>query len=300
MQRVTGTRLPGRAQARSGLVREVPPAVRSAGPEADRAGVVRARASTGRPLHQAHRRGLAASGPGRGARRDPARHGSHGRDAGRRRGRVAAVLRARPGGHRRRAAPLPRVSDDLDAYSPEEVWALVRAAGSEQDAALFLTAAFTGLRMGELLAPQWRDVDFAGEAIRVRHSYNIHGSLGTPKSGKVRSVPLVPAVAQALAGSVSALISSPRTSWCSRTSLGVSWTPARSGIATARTGVAVKQRQQRWRIESARVLHMPSRRCLTDRRPSALPRPTGTCRYRGVARERSVGRCGAPSVECRF
>jgi integrase len=96
--------------------------------------------------------------------------------------------------------PRYRVSDDLDAYSPEEVWALVRAAGSEQDAALFLTAAFTGLRMGELLALQWRDVDFAGEAIRVRHSYNIHGGLGTPKSGKVRSVPLVPDVAQALAG----------------------------------------------------------------------------------------------------
>ena len=96
--------------------------------------------------------------------------------------------------------PRYRVSDDLDADSPEEVWALVRAAGSEQDAALFLTAAFTGLRMGELLALQWRDVDFAGEAIRVRHSYNIHGGLGTPKSGKVRSVPLVPDVAQALAG----------------------------------------------------------------------------------------------------
>jgi integrase len=96
--------------------------------------------------------------------------------------------------------PRYRVSDDLDAFSPEEVWALVRAAGTEQDAALFLTAAFTGLRMGELLALQWRDVDFAGEAIRVRHSYNIHGGLGTPKSGKVRSVPLVPYVAQALAG----------------------------------------------------------------------------------------------------
>lgn len=96
--------------------------------------------------------------------------------------------------------PRYRVSDDLDAYSPEEVWALVRAAGSGQDAALFLTASFTGLRMGELLALQWRDVDFAGEAIRVRHSYNIHGGLGTPKSGKVRSVPLVPDVAQALAG----------------------------------------------------------------------------------------------------
>ena len=33
----------------------------------------------------------------------------------------------------------------------------------EQDAAIFLTAAFTGLRMGELRALRWADVDFAGE-----------------------------------------------------------------------------------------------------------------------------------------
>ncbi len=95
--------------------------------------------------------------------------------------------------------PRFRVSDDLDAFSPEEVWALVRAAGSEQDSALYLTAAFTGLRMGELLALQWRNVDYAGDAIRVRRSYNVHGRVGSPKSGKVRSVPMVPDVAHRLA-----------------------------------------------------------------------------------------------------
>src|SRR3954447_3025672 len=95
--------------------------------------------------------------------------------------------------------PRFRVSDDIQAFSPEEVHALVRAAGSEQDAALYLTAAFTGLRLGELLALQWRDVDFAGDAIRVRRSYNVHGGVGSPKSGKVRSVPMVAEVAQMLA-----------------------------------------------------------------------------------------------------
>jgi integrase len=95
--------------------------------------------------------------------------------------------------------PRYRVSDDLDAFSPEEVWALVRAAAPETDAALYLTAAFTGLRMGELLALEWRDVDFPGEVIRVRRSYNVHGGVGSPKSGKVRSVPMVPDVAQRLA-----------------------------------------------------------------------------------------------------
>jgi integrase len=91
-----------------------------------------------------------------------------------------------------------RPSGDIDVFSPEEVWALVRAAASEQDAALYLTAAFTGLRMGELLALRWRDVDFSSSVIRVRASY-YNGNLTTPKSGKVRAVPLAPDVAGALA-----------------------------------------------------------------------------------------------------
>ena len=66
------------------------------------------------------------------------------------------------------------------------------------DAALFLTAAFTGLRQGELVALRWRDVEFAGAYIRVTASYT-RGQLTTPKSGKVRSVPMAPEVAQALA-----------------------------------------------------------------------------------------------------
>ena len=103
------------------------------------------------------------------------------------------------------ANPLARVekhpqhsSGDIQVFSPEEVWALVRAASNELDAAMLLTAAFTGLRMGELLALRWRDVDFAGSVIRVRSSWS-GGQLTTPKSGKVRSVPMAPDVASALA-----------------------------------------------------------------------------------------------------
>jgi integrase len=91
-----------------------------------------------------------------------------------------------------------RSSGDIQVFSPEEVWALVRAAKSEADAAIFLTAAFTGLRRGEVLALRWRDVDFAGSTIRVRASYAA-GHLTTPKSGKVRAVPMAPDVAGALA-----------------------------------------------------------------------------------------------------
>jgi integrase len=87
---------------------------------------------------------------------------------------------------------------DLEVLEPEEVWALVRAAEDEQDAAIYLTAAFTGMRMGELRALRWRDVDFGRSIVRVRASYSMQW-LTTPKSGKVRAVPLAPDVARALA-----------------------------------------------------------------------------------------------------
>ena len=45
---------------------------------------------------------------------------------------------------------------------------------------------------------RWRHVDFAGQAIRVRASF-AGGALTTPKSGKVRSVPIALEVAGALA-----------------------------------------------------------------------------------------------------
>jgi integrase len=91
-----------------------------------------------------------------------------------------------------------RSSGEIEVYSPEEVWALVRAAKDERDAAIYTTAAFTGLRMGELRAFHWRDVDFPRSVIRVSASYTA-GELSVPKSGKVRSVPMVPEVAQQLA-----------------------------------------------------------------------------------------------------
>src|SRR5215212_5346506 len=94
--------------------------------------------------------------------------------------------------------PRIRVSDDLHAFSPGDPPAGPRR-HVRAGRAVFLTAAFTGLRMGELLALQWGDVDFGGQSIRVRRSYNAHGGRSSPKSGKVRSVPMVPDVASALA-----------------------------------------------------------------------------------------------------
>jgi integrase len=36
---------------------------------------------------------------------------------------------------------------------------------------LYLTAAFTGLRLGELLALRWDDVDFEADTIRAQRNY---------------------------------------------------------------------------------------------------------------------------------
>jgi len=87
---------------------------------------------------------------------------------------------------------------EIEVFSPDEVWALVRAAHDELDGAIYLTAAFTGLRRGELLALRWRDIDFGASTIRVRGSYAANVET-LPKSGKVRAVPMVGEVATALA-----------------------------------------------------------------------------------------------------
>lgn len=81
-------------------------------------------------------------------------------------------------------------SGDFDVLSAAEVEALVRAAASPQDAALFSTAAYAGLRLGELRALRWPDVDFGKRLIHIRRSYVEHDE-GVPKSGRVRSAPMI-------------------------------------------------------------------------------------------------------------
>jgi integrase len=76
----------------------------------------------------------------------------------------------------------------------EEVRALVAHAQpgiyEASDRAMFLAAAMTGLRQGELRALRWRDVDWTAQRVRVRQNY-VRGEFGTPKSRRsTRSVPM--------------------------------------------------------------------------------------------------------------
>ena len=91
-------------------------------------------------------------------------------------------------------------STDIHFLEIEEVEALLRAVPEDDplgptDRVLYLTAAMTGLRQGELLALRWRDVDWAAGRVRVRQNY-VRGHWGTPKSRRgSRSVPLADRVA---------------------------------------------------------------------------------------------------------
>jgi integrase len=66
------------------------------------------------------------------------------------------------------------------------------------DRAIYLTAAMTGLRQGELIALRWQDVDWQSGRLRVRRNY-VRGEWGTPKSKRSsRAVPMVDRVAREL------------------------------------------------------------------------------------------------------
>jgi len=93
-----------------------------------------------------------------------------------------------------------RRAGKIEVLDPGEVAALTRAADSEQDAATFAVAAFTGLRMGELRALRWDDVDFAKRLVHVRRGYAGGRESEGGKSHRVRSVPMVDQVVPWLDG----------------------------------------------------------------------------------------------------
>jgi integrase len=90
-----------------------------------------------------------------------------------------------------------RASGEFNVLDARQVQAVADAAKTRQDRAVILTAAFAALRLGEIRALRWCDIRFDLGAIQVNANY-VAGVATTPKSGKVRSVPLMDAVADAL------------------------------------------------------------------------------------------------------
>ena len=81
----------------------------------------------------------------------------------------------------------------------EELEALLRAVPDDTlgsiEGTLYLTAAMTGLRQGELFALRWLDVDWLASKVGVRRTW-ARGAYGSPKSRRgTRAVPLADRVA---------------------------------------------------------------------------------------------------------
>jgi integrase len=83
-----------------------------------------------------------------------------------------------------------RRSGEFNVLSVEELDAICREAATDQEAALFAVAAYTGLRVGELRAVRWRDIDFGNQTVHVRKNLPVHndGNERTPKTKRIRSV----------------------------------------------------------------------------------------------------------------
>jgi integrase len=62
---------------------------------------------------------------------------------------------------------------------------------------MMLTALRTGLRIGEIIALKWADIDFENRLIEVKRSY-VKKRMTSTKSGKARSVDMTPGLAQVL------------------------------------------------------------------------------------------------------
>lgn len=85
-----------------------------------------------------------------------------------------------------------KVSDE-DVFNREELELLHDTCKSlvPEYSAFFIMAAKTGMRLGELLALRWNDVDFNSNFLWIRRSYR-RGIFTRPKNGKSRRVDMTP------------------------------------------------------------------------------------------------------------
>jgi integrase len=79
--------------------------------------------------------------------------------------------------------------DDINPLTADELDHLLKTVKAHflEYYALFLLSARTGMRIGEVLAVKWKDIDFNGRFIEVRRSI-VRGRVETPKNGKSRRV----------------------------------------------------------------------------------------------------------------
>lgn len=103
-----------------------------------------------------------------------------------------------------RVSAAPRIrrlrcdSRRLDFLTDDELAELIAVFAQPTWRSMAMVAARTGLRLGELLALDWGDVDLDARRLTVRRAL-VRGVLTSPKSGKTRHVPLCDAARDAFA-----------------------------------------------------------------------------------------------------
>jgi integrase len=96
--------------------------------------------------------------------------------------------------------PPQRNARAVEVLTAEEIAKLVRAASSERWRAALGLAGFAGLRLGEIRALRWADIDLAAGAISINASMGRNAIAGPPKTEAGRRVvPIVPALRRLLA-----------------------------------------------------------------------------------------------------
>ena len=97
--------------------------------------------------------------------------------------------------------PTPQRSTDIHFLTQAEIERVLKAApgpevsNSERDwwpsvRLLTLAATLTGMRLGELRALRWQDIDYGAMKVRVRYSF-VRGEMGAPKSRRSsRAIPV--------------------------------------------------------------------------------------------------------------
>ncbi len=94
---------------------------------------------------------------------------------------------------------LPAAKPKAEFYTLGELTALLEAGRRNPTwRALLLLGAHAGLRRGEIIGLEWRDVDFETATIHVERS-SVAGHISTPKNGRSRQLPMSRDLAEALA-----------------------------------------------------------------------------------------------------
>jgi len=89
-------------------------------------------------------------------------------------------------------------SNKRETYLTPDELSIVLNNASPKVAPVITMLVYSGIRIGEALALEWRDIDLKGRTILINKSRNENGSIGPTKTGKTRTIPLHPMVHNAL------------------------------------------------------------------------------------------------------